>query len=124
MAFGKKSGGGRRGSARKPVHLPSTVLGIGSSKTATLVDVSRTGAQLLISSLPPDGKDVLLRIAGVERVGRVMWRDDEKFGIEFDEPLSGLELYHIQELVYLPTPGGLKNDEKLVYRDWQIGLMR
>ncbi|WP_237219957.1 PilZ domain-containing protein [Sphingomonas arenae] len=124
MAFGRKSGGGRRAAVRKAVHLPSTVLGIASSKTATLLDVSKAGAQLLISSMPPDGKDVLLRIAGIERVGRVVWRDDEKFGIEFDEPLSGLELYQVQELAYTPTPPGLTKEEKLIYRDWQIGLMR
>lgn len=122
--FGRRVGGGRRSAMRSSLLLPGMVLGVASSKSAVVVDVSRTGARLRVSDLPPDGKDLILRMGKVERLAQVKWKRGDICGVEFDEPLTSLEFFKLEQLNNVPAPSNLDASERLAFAEWQIGLMR
>jgi hypothetical protein len=77
----------RRASEREPVVLAGSAFGLGRSRSIIVSDLSAGGARLDARDMPAPGDDVLVRVGPFDGLARVMWRTDDKCGVEFDEPL-------------------------------------
>ena len=86
-AFGKASGGGRRGSTRE--LIPFSILLRTRLRTyeAHLIDISTYGARVGASELPALGEELYLCFSQVKTFCTVKWRNDRECGLQFYEPL-------------------------------------
>lgn len=78
----------KRKAARSVAGIPATVVTTVSRIPATVEDISANGAGMTSNTPPPRARDVELRVAGATLFGRVLWRCDERFGVNFEQPLS------------------------------------
>lgn len=83
---------GRRRATRETLLLAAAVDTVGSSSRAILHDLSSTGARLEGRGLPPRGRQLLIRTAGLTIFGDVAWRTEDGCGVKFDEPISEREI--------------------------------
>lgn len=89
---------GRRKCARLRTRLRAKLITLGGARTATLVDLSQTGARLAMDEPLSRGSDTVLCWAGLEAFGRVSWSDKRQCGIEFYDPLPPSALIHTRDL--------------------------
>ena len=124
--FGKRldGPGGRRAAEREPVLLSAALLSMGCSRPIMLSDVSSTGAQLRIHDPMHCGQEVWIKVPPVEIFGEVIWAEDDRCGIIFDEPLSDDELGLLQALGSLTAVRNLLPEELLAMEDWGSGFAR
>jgi hypothetical protein len=126
MAFGKRidGPGGRRKSPRAPVLLSVAMHTVGASRTASLLDVSATGAKLRVQ-LPLRVRDqVWLSLPPHDLFGKVMWIDGDECGVTFDTPITEEQAGNLQgrgRVVRMPR---LSLEEQLAVEDWKVGLVR
>ena len=94
--FGKCAGGGRRGSPREAGPLTAVVSTVTSSRSAVLLDVSKTGARLKGHDLPALGEELFVSVESVLAFGTVRWTDGDQIGVTFDGPLdpAAVQLLH------------------------------
>ena len=124
--FGKRldGPGGRRLAPRAPVLMSAALHTVGASRTVSVVDVSKTGAQLL-SRLPLQlGQEIWLKLLHQDVFGTIAWVDGEHCGVEFDVPLNAEEAASLQasgKVVIMPR---LTAEEQLGAQDWQDNMMR
>jgi hypothetical protein len=124
--FGKRldGPGGRRSTPRSQVLVSAALHTVGASRTVSVLDVSKTGAQLR-SQLPLRlGQEIWLKIMRCDAFGRIVWVDEELCGVEFDVPLDDAEVANLQamgKVVILPR---LTREEQLAAADWQTQLAR
>lgn len=52
-----------------------------------ILDVSQTGAQIGCEEVPRVGSMIVIEYESIEFFGTVCWRQDNRFGIHFDDPL-------------------------------------
>jgi PilZ domain len=78
----------RRGSAREAVSLAGSALGFARSRSVIVSDISPTGAQLDARDLPPPGDDLFVVVGPFDTMATVIWRTNEKAGVEFESPAS------------------------------------
>ena len=90
----------RRRCEREAVALAGSAYGLGRSRSIIVSDLSAEGARLDARDMPAPGDDVLVVIGPFDGLARVAWRNDDKCGVEFDEPLADYML------------GAMKNDAK------------
>lgn len=74
----------RRQSAREPVTLAGSALGVGRSRSVIVSDLSTQGAQLDARDLPPPGDDLFLVVGPFDSMSTVVWRSEDKCGVRFD----------------------------------------
>jgi hypothetical protein len=92
----------RRSASRLRTSLPARLTDVTSSYGVRLEDLSRSGARISVpasKSLHP-GEFVVLRWAGFERFGEIVWVAGECGGILFDHELDDSELMttrHMQD---------------------------
>lgn len=88
--FGKRVDvpGGRRRARRQPVLLSASALTLGGSQSVIVEDVCATGARLRGRNLPPNGRQLVIRVGAVDVLASVAWRASEECGITFDTPLD------------------------------------
>lgn len=122
--FGRRSGGGRRIEAREKLPLPAVVSTLRESITAEVIDLSLTGVRFKGSHLPAPGAFVSLRIDKLDAYGTVAWCTDELCGVEFDVPLSTVELNQLRREVNIASVVWRSVDERLAARDWRHGVAR
>lgn len=124
--FGKRVDGvhGRRGGNRKPVLVAAAMMSVKESGSATLLNVSYTGAKLRGGHLPACGEDALVRVARVEAFGTVVWKDGDLCGIAFDVPLSDAELKILEQQSAAVSIAKLTPEELVALDDWQTGFAR
>lgn len=124
--FGKRldGPGGRRADAREPVLLSAALLSMGSSRPIMLSDVSKTGAQLRVHEPIQIGQEVWIKVPPAEVFGEVIWVDEDRCGIAFDEPLSDDELGLLQALGSVTIARNMLPEELLALEDWGSGLAR
>lgn len=124
--FGKRldGPGGRRAEAREPILLCAALHGLGCSRTIILSDVSRTGAQLRIHEAMHHGQEVWIKAPPAEIFGEVVWAEDDRCGIAFDEPLGDDEFDLLQALGGVTNVRDLSPEEQLALEDWGNGLAR
>ncbi len=82
--------------ARRAPRFPTklkAVLHIGRQRLPIVIgDISRTGALILGSGMPPKGQRVALIAQGLEVTGTVMWRDEAGCGVDFHEMVDPLAI--------------------------------
>ena len=85
--FGKRIDGpaGRRGSVRRQVAVPGSIVTIAGSKPVLVEDLSPGGAKLIGRHLPAPGAEVLLRTSELTVLGRVTWVADDHRGLVFED---------------------------------------
>lgn len=79
---------GIRRSGRYRILLAANIYSIHGETGGVLLDVSEGGAMLKASPPPPAGCRLLLERQNLEVPGIVRWVDGNRFGVEFDQPLS------------------------------------
>ena len=70
-------------------------------------NLSCTGAMIEGYELPQPGREVMLRAAGHEFFGTVVWCDGIRCGIEFDEPLQPAQILELHRI----TPEQIRSEE-------------
>src|SRR5438045_9734699 len=75
----------RRSSEREEVVLAGSAFGLGRSRSIIVSDLSAEGARLDARDMPAPGDDVLVVIGPFDGLATVVWRGDDKCGVEFDE---------------------------------------
>jgi hypothetical protein len=79
----------RRAAEREPVTLAGSAYGLGRSRSIIVSDLSAEGARLDARDMPAPGHDVLVVVGPFDGLATVVWRVDDKCGVEFDEVLPG-----------------------------------
>ncbi len=102
--FGAKRGERRR-AKRDPLGIQVSLHSITQSRVALLLDVSTTGARVRAPDLPGVGKDVLLKIAGVELFGTVVRTAGRDAAMTFDRPIGPKELETLRAVMAEQMPG-------------------
>lgn len=115
---------GRRGEPRAYVLLPASAHAHSGRRYVRLIDVSRSGAQLEGSDLPKVGRDIVLRCTAVDTFGTVMWSEDGRCGLEFDEPISLRELMQLRQLSVAIEQSKMTLEEIQAASDWVNGVAR
>ena len=72
--------------------LAATFFSVHGEANGVLLDVSQGGAMLSASPPPPVGCRLLLERQNVELPGVVRWVQGNRFGIQFEEPLTDDEV--------------------------------
>ena len=75
----------RRRFEREMVTLAGSAFGLGRSRSVIVSDLSAEGARLDARDMPAPGDDVLVVIGPFDGLATVVWRADDKCGVEFDE---------------------------------------
>jgi hypothetical protein len=73
---------------RYRIMLAANIYSIHGEIGGVLLDVSQGGAMLNASPPPPEGCRLLLERQNLEIPGIVRWVEGNRFGVQFDEPLS------------------------------------
>ena len=97
--FGRRIDGptGRRRAVRERTSLPVSLHSVDQSRVALLADVSESGCRIRGMGLPDTGRDLLLKVAGVELFGRIVWKADGERGVQFDQHISEAELKALRQ---------------------------
>ena len=74
----------RRRFERETVTLAGSAYGVGRSRSIIVTDLSPEGAQLAGRDLPGPGQDIFVIVGPFDNLATVIWRTDDKCGIEFD----------------------------------------
>ena len=122
LEFGKCEGGGRRSCPRETGPLTAVVSTVTLSRSAVLLDVSRTGARLEGFDLPALGEELFVCVDTVRAFGCVRWASGDQIGVVFDEPLEADELALLHQRV---TSGArLPLEVKEALDLWTTGMAR
>lgn len=78
----------RRQSVREAVVLAGSAFALARSRSVIISDLSSGGAQVDGRDLPPPGDDVLMVVGPFDSMAKVVWRHDDKCGVQFDDPAS------------------------------------
>lgn len=124
MEFGKRAGGGRRASAREVAPLTVVVSTVSRAYTATLVDLSDTGARLRGADLPQPGEHFMFNIGAVHTFASVVWSLDEERGVIFESPLMDEEVEALRREAGAPSLATMTPDERQALDDWITGKAR
>jgi hypothetical protein len=79
----------RRASEREEVVLAGSAFGLGRSRSIIVSDLSPRGARLDGRDMPPPGHDVLVVVGPFDGLATVVWRTDDRCGVEFDDVVAG-----------------------------------
>ena len=115
---------GRRVEPRAYVLLPASAQGHSGRRFVRLVDVSRSGAQLEGSDLPRAGRDIVLRCTAVDTFGTIMWSEDGRCGVQFDDPISVRELMQLRQLSVAIEQSKMTPEEVDAAVAWVTGVVR
>lgn len=106
------------------VLLAAEVDCLNGLKHITLLEVSRTGARVQGTRLPPVGSDVIVRWRAVDAFGRVVWAADGRSGIQFDEPISVRDVLAFRTAAAASANSKHTPDELQAMSDWVNGTAR
>jgi PilZ domain len=123
MAFGKRGGGGRRSAAREAAPLIAVWTTVTNTHSATLIDVSSSGARLHCSrAVPKIGQELVVAIERVRAFGRVMWSDEDQCGVAFDVPLAPEDVEYLRQRG--ASSAGFTAETKAALDEWTLGVAR
>lgn len=112
---------GRRRDARLRLDIPAQLITLGGQLTASLADLSQSGAHVCTSGRIEHRGDAVLYWMGFEAFGRIVWSTDSEAGMEFDELLAPAVLLQTRMQV---DCGRIPSLEQLAYegaRSWYTG---
>ena len=75
----------RREAGREEVVLAGSAFGLGRSRSIIVSDLSPRGARLDARDMPAPGDDVFVVIGPFDGLATVVWRNDDRCGVWFDE---------------------------------------
>lgn len=87
----------RRRSARESVLLAGSAFAFARSTAVVVSDVSLDGAQLDGRDLPPAGQDVMMVVGSFDTLAKVAWRNGDKCGIAFDDPVGDATIAQMKQ---------------------------
>lgn len=122
MAFGRCEGGGRRSAAREAAPLIAVCSSVTESHSATMIDVSSSGARLHCRIVPRKGQELVVATEGVRAFGRVIWCRHEQFGVAFDSPLDAEDVEFLRRRV--ANSAGFTPEMKAALDEWTLGAAR
>lgn len=120
--FGKCTGGGRRGKKREAAPLIALLTTRHRSHSAVLIDVSVSGTRVRGDDLPVVGSELIMSAEKVKTFGTVRWHSGTDCGVEFDQPLSEMEVLSLRRAVAKGM--GLPPEMKAALDDWVLGVAR
>lgn len=112
---------GRRRDSRLRLEVPAKVIALGGQFSASLCDLSQSGARFRIDQPLKMGEDAVLTWLEYETFGRVVWSASGQAGLEFDELIDEEVLFRTRDLM---DHGAIKSDERIHYekaRAWFTG---
>ena len=86
-------------SPRRRVQLPGKARSTTGIFAFTLRNLSCTGAMAEGEQIPPVGRDLVLGVGGMELLCRVVWADEGRCGLEFDEQLAQPAVVALSQIV-------------------------
>lgn len=96
----------RRKSQREEVTLAGSAFGLGRSRSIIVSDLSMQGARLDARDMPAPGDDVLVIVGPYDGLAKVVWRADDKCGVEFDEAVADKTIARMkQEAKWMSVAG-------------------
>jgi hypothetical protein len=121
--FGKRIDGvyGRRAALREPVALAAVILTLERSYSATVLDVSATGAQLRACGHAAVGQDLWVKVGIIDTLARVAWEEEGLCGVVFDEPLEEEDLDHLRREAKNTLVTWLTPEERVAAAGWLYG---
>lgn len=96
--FGTSKATGRRAVPRAQAPLTVALCAGHSEYSASLIDLSRTGARLAAELLPHQGVDLTFRAEKLRVPALLVWVDGNECGVEFDTPIAAAEVSRIRSL--------------------------
>lgn len=115
---------GRRGNSRLRVRLPARLTTRADMLRGVLVDLSLSGASLIVPGTIVPGREAVLEWGRFDAFGEIVWRRADRCGIAFFEPLSPAVLIatrNLDALEHLPQDRELARQ---VARGWVEGRTR
>jgi hypothetical protein len=85
--------GNRRTEPRYSVLLTGQAISAAGSGRVIIRDLSLSGAQIEGGSLPPLGRLLILKKGALEACGRIAWREGNRAGLRFEQPLAAESLF-------------------------------
>jgi hypothetical protein len=79
---------GRRSNGRLRLGLEGSLELVCGRRKCTVVDLSASGAQLRLRTVPRLGECGLLKIDRVDAFGEIVWHNAHNCGLKFDVPLN------------------------------------
>lgn len=92
------------------------------SHSAVLIDVSASGTRVRGDDLPIVGAELIMSAEKVRAFGTVRWLSGTDCGVEFDQPLSEMEVLSLRRAVAKGM--GLPPEMKAALDDWVLGVAR
>lgn len=84
---------------RVRLGIPAKVQLLHGLENCLLDDLSQTGARVtLAGSLPRPGAGVVVKAAGLDVFGNVVWSHGARFGIVFEEPLPLHDVVNVRHI--------------------------
>lgn len=79
---------GRRGMARLRLTMPASLVLLTGTQRCTLLDLSRSGARIVLDTPVKPGSEAVLQAPGLECFGTLVWQRDGRAGLRFDRMVS------------------------------------
>ena len=86
-------------SPRRRVQLPGEARSTTGKFSFTLRNLSCTGAMAEGEQIPPVGRDLVVKAGGIELLCRVVWAEQGRCGLQFDEPLAQPAVVALSQIV-------------------------
>lgn len=112
---------GRRRNSRLRLGVPAQLITLHGQFTASLADLSRSGAHLRTKGELFRGEELVVTWLGFEAFGTIVWTANGEAGLEFDEPLAEAILLQTRQQV---DQGIAPSAEQAAYdgaRSWYMG---
>ena len=110
---------GRRSAPRLRLGIPAKLVTLSRTQSATLDDLSKTGAQVTLSQ-PESFEAGVLSWLQFEAFADVVWQDRQSVGLRFDEPITQAAVLETRRA----APGEIRdhlNRERDIAREWVNG---
>ncbi|WP_425505008.1 PilZ domain-containing protein [Sphingomonas ginsengisoli (ex An et al. 2013)] len=102
--------GARKRSPRLPVHFQAQIWCEGALTSVRVVNLSPSGAAVIISGKPPRLRQVALKVPGLASFpAQVRWSDGDRIGLSFNTPLLFTQLQRLVSLSSLNTRAAVRN---------------
>lgn len=75
-------------SPRRKVVLTGMLQSLAGTQQVSVRNLSATGALIEGTTVPPEGREVILKAGKLDCFCRVVWAEGNRCGLEFDEPIA------------------------------------
>lgn len=124
MAFGTRSGGGRRTTKRVDAPQPALLITMADRHRAILFNVSREGAHLRAENTPAKGTELFLQVGDLDVYAHVVWQRGDECGLKFHRPIREWDVEMLHYEAARGTKATLTAAERGGADDWVTGVAR